>query len=135
MNILTLETTCDETAAAVISDTFDVLGAAVASQDELHAKFRGVVPEIAARAHVERILPVIDLALKRAELEIHEIDAVAVANCPGLAGSLLVGLVAAKTLCVTLQIPLLSVNHVHAHIYACKLAAKRDVFSVRWTGC
>ena len=128
MNILTLESTCDETAAAVVTDSLEVLGAAVASQDELHQKFNGVVPEIAARAHVERILPVIDLALERSQVTLHDIDAVAVANCPGLAGSLLVGVVAAKTLCVALDVPLISVNHVHAHIYACKIATGRDVF-------
>ena len=128
MHILTLESTCDETAAAVITDKFTVLGSAVASQDELHQRFNGVVPEIAARAHVERILPIIDLALSRAGITLSQLDAIAVANCPGLAGSLVVGLVAAKTLCVTLNIPLLAVNHIHAHIYACHLASKTEIF-------
>ncbi len=128
MKLLILESTCDETAAAVVSDTLEVLGSAVASQDELHRRFQGVVPEIAARAHVERILPVIDLALQRAEVDLRQIDAVAVANTPGLAGSLLVGLVAAKTLCLALNRPLLAVNHVHAHVYACRMAAGHDVF-------
>jgi N6-L-threonylcarbamoyladenine synthase len=128
MKLLILESTCDETAAAVVNDSLEVLSAAVASQDELHRRFHGVVPEIAARAHVERILPVIDLALQRAGIDLTEIDAVAVATTPGLAGSLLVGLVAAKTLCLALQCPLLAVNHVHAHIYACRLAAGREVF-------
>ncbi len=128
MKILTLETTCDETAAAVISDSLEVLGSAVATQDELHERFQGVVPEIAARAHVQRILPVIDLALRRANLSLDKIDAVAVANTPGLAGSLLVGLVAAKTLCVALNVPLVAVNHLQAHIYACRMACGHDVF-------
>ena len=128
MNLLILESTCDETAAAVVTDSLEVLGSAVASQDELHQRFSGVVPEIAARAHVERILPVIQLALERSRLTLQDIDAIAVANTPGLAGSLLVGLVAAKTLCVALDVPLLAVNHIHAHIYACRLAAGRDVF-------
>lgn len=128
MHILTLESTCDETAAAVITDEFEVLGSAVASQDELHRRFHGVVPEIAARAHVERILPIIDLALSRAKVSLSDLDAIAVANCPGLAGSLVVGLVAAKTLCVTLNIPLLAVNHIHAHIYACRIASQSDIF-------
>ena len=128
MNILTIESTCDETAAAVVTDSLEVRGSAVASQDELHERFNGVVPEIAARAHVERILPVIDLALERSQLSLANIDAIAVANCPGLAGSLLVGVVAAKTLCVALDVPLISVNHVHAHIYACKIATGRDIF-------
>ena len=128
MNLLTLETTCDETAAAVVTDEFEVLASVVASQDELHQRFHGVVPEIAARAHVERILPVIDEALRRAGIRLTDIDAVAVANTPGLAGSLLVGLVAAKSLCVALDKPLVAVNHLHAHIYACKMASGLDVF-------
>lgn len=126
--ILTIETTCDETAAAVVTDQYEVLGAVVASQDELHRRFRGVVPEIAARAHLERILPVIDETLRRAAITLDQLDAVAVAYTPGLAGSLLVGVVAAKTLSLALGIPLLGVNHLHAHIFACRIAAKRDVF-------
>lgn len=127
-HFLTLETTCDETAAAVVTDSLEVLGSAVATQDELHRRFRGVVPEIAARAHVERILPVIDLALRRAELQLRDLDAVAVATTPGLAGSLLIGLVAAKTLAVTLDIPLVAVNHLHAHVFACQIAAGKPLF-------
>jgi N6-L-threonylcarbamoyladenine synthase len=128
MNILTIETTCDETAAAVVTDRLDVLGSAVASQDELHRPFAGVVPEIASRAHVERILPVIDRALHQAGLRPGQLDAVAVANRPGLAGSLLVGLAAAKSLAVALRIPLVAIDHLQAHVYACRLAAKKDVF-------
>lgn len=126
--ILTLESTCDETAAAIITDELQVLGSAVATQHELHERFSGVVPEIASRAHVERILPVIDQALREAGLRLNQLSAVAVANTPGLAGSLLVGLSAAKSLCVALQIPLLAINHLQAHIYACRLAAGRDIF-------
>lgn len=126
--LLTLETTCDETAAAVVSDTLDVLGAAVASQDELHRRFQGVVPEIAARAHVERILPVIDLALQRSNVALRDLDAVAVATTPGLAGSLVVGLVAAKTLALTLEIPLIAINHLHAHVFACQMEAGESLF-------
>jgi N6-L-threonylcarbamoyladenine synthase len=128
MNILTLETTCDETAAAVINDRLEVLGSVVASQNALHRRFGGVVPEIASRAHVERILPTIDEALRKAHLSLAEIDAVAVANTPGLAGSLLVGLVAGKAICVARGIPLIAINHLQAHVYACRLAAGRDVF-------
>ncbi|MGA2617603.1 MAG: tRNA (adenosine(37)-N6)-threonylcarbamoyltransferase complex transferase subunit TsaD [Thermoguttaceae bacterium] len=129
MNILTLETTCDETAAAVVTDQLQVRASVVASQDDLHRRFGGVVPEIASRAHLERIVPVIDEALRRAGLKPAELDAVAVANSPGLAGSLLVGLVAAKALCVALDCPLVAVNHLQAHIYACRLAAlPQEVF-------
>jgi N6-L-threonylcarbamoyladenine synthase len=128
MLLLSLETTCDETAAAVISDTLEVHSAVVASQDELHQRFRGVVPEIAARAHVERILPVIDEALRRANVRLADLAAIAVATTPGLAGSLLVGLTAAKALCLASGLPLIGINHLHAHVYACRLAAGRDVF-------
>ena len=128
MNILTIETTCDETAAAVVTDRLEVLSSVVASQDALHERFGGVVPEIASRAHVERILPVIDEAIRKANLTLDDLDAVAVANTPGLAGSLLVGLSAAKAICVARGLPLLAVNHLQAHIYACRLARGRDVF-------
>jgi N6-L-threonylcarbamoyladenine synthase len=86
------------------------------------------VPELASRAHVERILPVIDETLRRAEITLQQIDAVAVANMPGLAGSLLVGLAAAKAIALARGIPLVAVNHLQAHIYACRLASGRDVF-------
>jgi N6-L-threonylcarbamoyladenine synthase len=128
MKVLTIETTCDETAAAVVTDRLEVLASVVASQDELHQRFGGVVPEIASRAHVERILPVIDETLRKAGLGLTDLDAIAVANTPGLAGSLLVGLTAAKTLCLATGLPLLAVNHLQAHIYACRMTSGRDVF-------
>ena len=128
MLFLLIESTCDETAAAVVSDQLEVLGSVVASQDELHAKYQGVVPEIAARAHVERILPVIDETLKKSGKNLGDIEAIAVANQPGLAGSLLVGVVAAKTLAMVLDIPVIGINHLQAHIYACRIAAGKEVF-------
>jgi len=128
MNLLTIETTCDETAAAVVTDELRVLSSVVASQDKIHERFGGVVPEIASRAHVERILPVVDDALKKAGLKLADLDAVAVANTPGLAGSLLIGLTAAKAICLACDLPLLAVNHLQAHIFACRLASGVDVF-------
>jgi len=128
MHLLTLETTCDETAAAVVTDSLNVLSSVVASQTALHQRFGGVVPEIASRAHVERILPVIDEALRDADVKLSDLDAIAVAHTPGLAGSLLVGLVAAKSLAVSLDIPLVAIDHLKAHIYAGRLAAKRDIY-------
>ena len=128
MYLLTLETTCDETAAAVVTDSLKILSSVVASQTKLHERFGGVVPEIASRAHVERILPVIDEALRDAEISLTDLDAVAVAYTPGLAGSLLVGLVAAKTLAASLDIPLIAIDHLQAHIYAGRLSAKRDIY-------
>lgn len=126
--ILCLETTCDETAAAVINSELEVLAEVVASQETLHRKFHGVVPEIAARAHVERILPVIQETLERASLTIGDLDAVAVAHTPGLAGSIIVGLMAAKAISMAAGIPLIGVNHLHGHIYACRIATREEIF-------
>ncbi len=128
VRILAIESTCDETAAAVITGSQVVLSSVIASQNELHAVFHGVVPEIAARAHVESMLPVIDSALKQAKTSLKEIDAVAVATKPGLGGSLLVGLLAAKALCVVLEKPLIEVNHIHAHLYACQIGRDVSIF-------
>jgi N6-L-threonylcarbamoyladenine synthase len=128
MPILTIESTCDETAAAVIADDGSVLGDCVATQESLHEQFRGVVPEVAARAHVERILPVIDTAIKQAGVAPHDLTAIAIADRPGLAGSLLVGLVAAKSLALAWNKPLVAVNHLHAHLYACQLASETTVY-------
>jgi N6-L-threonylcarbamoyladenine synthase len=116
--ILGIESTCDETAAAVVVDGFDVQSNVVASQAELHAKYRGVVPEIASRAHIENILPVLREALVTS---IETMDAIAVAHRPGLIGSLLIGVTAAKTLAWALGKPLISVDHVHAHLYSVAL--------------
>ena len=128
MPILTIETTCDETAAAVIGDSGEVLGDCVATQEALHERFSGVVPEVAARAHVERVIPVIDSAIQSSGLSPEQLDAVAVADRPGLAGSLLVGVVAAKTLALAWRKPLVAVNHLHAHLYACQLSVDFSVY-------
>lgn len=116
--ILGIETSCDDSCAAVVRDGHVVLSNVVSSQEELHRKFSGVVPEIASRAHLERILPVIEEALEKAGMSFSHIDAVAIANRPGLIGGLLVGLTTAKTLSAWLDIPLIGVNHIAAHIYA-----------------
>src|SRR5438552_13561806 len=125
---LALETSCDETAAAVFTDEPAVLSSVVASQTDLHARFGGVVPEVAARAHLQRLLPVIDEALRQANVRLDQVGAVAVHHTPGLVGALLVGVSAAKMLALALEVPLLAVNHVHAHVYACRVAAGRDIF-------
>lgn len=116
--ILGLESTCDETAAAVVRDGKRVLSSVVATQFHLHAKFRGVVPEIASRAHIENILPVIEEACSVAGVKLGEVDAVAVAHRPGLIGSLLISVTAAKTLAFLLDKPLVAVDHVQAHLYS-----------------
>src|SRR5438874_683137 len=128
MHFLAIETSCDETAAAVFTQEPRVLANVVASQTDLHARFGGVVPEVAARAHLQRLLPTIDEALHRAEIRLDQIGCVVVLNTPGLVGALLVGVSAAKMLALTLDVPLISANHIEAHIYACRLAAGRDIF-------
>jgi N6-L-threonylcarbamoyladenine synthase len=128
MYFLGLETSCDETAAAVFTEEPRVLSSVIASQTDLHARFGGVVPEVAARAHLQRLLPVTDEALRRAGIGIADVGCVAVLNQPGLVGALLVGVSAAKMLAVALGVPLVSANHVEAHVYACRLAAGRDIF-------
>ena len=122
--ILTLgiETSCDETAAAVIADGKYILSNVIASQIDLHQRFGGVVPEIAARKHIEAIFPVIDQALLDAGVKLEDIDVIAVTYGPGLVGGLLVGLQAAKSLAFALGKPLVGVNHIEGHIYANILA-------------
>ena len=126
--LLAIESSCDETAAAVIDRRLTVLSNVVSSQHELHQRFGGVVPEIASRAHVRRIIPAIDAALREAGVKLDQLAAVAVTTRPGLVGSLLVGLTAAKTLALCLDIPLVDVNHVEAHLFACRMTAQRDIF-------
>ncbi|MEO1130639.1 MAG: tRNA (adenosine(37)-N6)-threonylcarbamoyltransferase complex transferase subunit TsaD [Planctomycetota bacterium] len=118
MHVLGLETSCDETAASVVRDGVGVLSNTIASQHELHMEYGGVVPEIASRAHVERILPIVERALDDAGLTLSDIDAVAVGHRPGLIGALLVGVAAAKALSWSLGVPLIGVDHVQAHLYA-----------------
>jgi N6-L-threonylcarbamoyladenine synthase len=125
---LGIETSCDETAAAVFTEEPRILASVVASQTDLHTRFGGVVPEVAARAHLQRLLPVIDEALRQAGIKLDQVKCVAVHNTPGLIGALLVGVSAAKMLSVALGVPLLGVNHLEGHVYACRLAAGRDIF-------
>ena len=116
--ILGIESTCDETACALVAGGRRVLANVVATQIELHTRFGGVVPEIASRAHLEAVNSVLEEALSRAGVPVEQIAAVAVANRPGLIGSLLIGLMAAKTLAWAWGKPLIGVNHIHAHAYS-----------------
>ncbi|MFA9201954.1 MAG: tRNA (adenosine(37)-N6)-threonylcarbamoyltransferase complex transferase subunit TsaD [Candidatus Nanopelagicaceae bacterium] len=118
MKILGIETSCDETAAAVVEDGERLLSNVVASSMELHIKFGGVVPEIAARSHIEAINPVIKQALTEAKCTWDDIDGIAVTYGAGLGGSLLVGVMAARTLAITHKKPLYACNHVEGHVYA-----------------
>src|SRR3954454_16836913 len=119
--ILGIESTCDETGAAVVIDGGDVRSNVVASQVDLHAKYRGVVPEIASRAHIENILPVLRESLAQSACTFADLDAIAVAHRPGLIGSLLIGVTAAKTLAWSLGKLLIGVDHLHAHLYSVML--------------
>ena len=116
MTILGIETSCDETAAAVVSADGEIRSSVVASQDELHARFGGVVPEVASRRHLELVTPVIEQALGDAGVELADVDAVAVTARPGLIGALLVGVSAAKALAWSHRLPLIPVDHLHGHV-------------------
>lgn len=133
---LAIETTCDETGAAVLEGPRPpelgvprMLSSVVASQVGLHQRFGGVVPEIASRAHVRLVLPMIDEALRRAGVSLADLGAIAVATRPGLVGALVVGLTAAKALALALDVPLVAVDHLEGHLYACQLAhPDREVY-------
>jgi N6-L-threonylcarbamoyladenine synthase len=116
--VLGIETSCDETAAAVVTRGGRVLSNVVSSQAELHARYGGVVPEVASRRHLELVSPVIAEALARARLELNEVEAVAVTRGPGLIGALLVGLSAAKAVAWSRRLPLIPVDHLHGHVAA-----------------
>jgi N6-L-threonylcarbamoyladenine synthase len=116
--VLGIETSCDETAAAVVSNGAEVLSSVVSSQVDLHARFGGVVPEIASRAHVQLLTPVVAEVLVEAGVDGHDIDAVAATVGPGLVGSLLVGISAAKAFALVWGVPFVAVNHLEAHLYA-----------------
>lgn len=118
MRTLGIETSCDETAAAVVLDGRVIQSNVVASQADLHRRFGGVVPELASRKHIERLLPVLDEALDQAAVTYRDLDAIAVTAGPGLVGALTVGVAAAKSLALTLDLPLVGVNHLEGHIYA-----------------
>jgi tRNA N6-adenosine threonylcarbamoyltransferase len=124
MLVLGIESSCDETAAAVVADGERILSSVVASQIQMHAKYGGVVPELASREHLKKIVPVVDEALTRAQVTLPEIDAIAVTEGPGLIGSLLVGVVYGKALALSLGKPLVGVNHLEGHIHAVLLENK-----------
>ena len=123
MRILGIETSCDETSASVLSGTGDAvtLESLVILSQDVHRIFGGVVPEIASRQHLTSIMPVIDQSLDDAGVQLHEIDAIAVTHTPGLVGALLVGVAAAKGLCMTAGVPLVGVNHLEGHLFATSL--------------
>jgi len=122
--ILGLESSCDETAAAIVAGGVRVLSNVIATQHELHERYAGVVPEIASRAHIERIMPVIEEALREAQVSFGDLDAIAVGHRPGLIGSLLVGVSSAKALAWSLSLPLIGIDHIHAHLHAGLLDAE-----------
>jgi N6-L-threonylcarbamoyladenine synthase len=118
MLVLGIESSCDETAAAVVRDGRVILSSVISSQIEIHKPFGGVVPELASREHLEKIDPVVDQALAEANVSLNEIEAVAVTQGPGLVGSLLVGVCYAKALAFGLEIPFIGVNHIEGHVFS-----------------
>lgn len=126
--ILGIETSCDETSAAVVVNGREVLSNIVSSQVELHARYGGVVPEIAARAHIEQLRPIIDEALTQAGMKLAELDALAVTDGPGLIGSLLIGVTAAKTLALLHNLPLVAVDHIQAHATSAAMVAANSIW-------
>lgn len=118
MLVLGIESSCDETAAAVVRDGCEILSSVISSQIELHRPWGGVVPELASREHLEKIDPIVKESLEKANIELKEIDAIAVTQGPGLIGSLLVGVSYAKALAFGLGIPFVGVNHIEGHVYS-----------------
>src|SRR4051794_1131199 len=126
MRILAIESSCDETAAAIVEDGVRVLSSVVASQLSTHGKYGGVVPELASREHLRAIVPVVREALERAQTNLADLGAFGVREGPGLVGSLLVGITYAKALCFARQLPLIGVNHIEGHIHAVVLEARQS---------
>ncbi len=118
MLVLGIESSCDETAAAVVRDGREIISSVIASQIDMHRPWGGVVPELASREHLEKIEPIVDEALSRANLSLSDIEAIAVTQGPGLIGSLLVGVCYAKSLAYALEIPIVGVNHIEGHVYS-----------------
>ena len=127
MRILALESSCDETAAAVVEDGRKVLSSVIASQVEEHKLYGGVVPEIASRRHCEAVVPVTEQALEQAGMTLSEVDAIAVTYAPGLIGALLVGVNFAKGLCMASGKPLIPVHHLRSHIAANYLTSPEQI--------
>jgi len=126
VRILGIESSCDETAAAVVADGREILSSVVASQIDVHRKYGGVVPELASREHLRQIVPVVREALEQANMRLADIDAIGVTHGPGLVGALLVGITYAKTLASALQKPLVPVNHLEGHVHAVFLEAHKS---------
>lgn len=124
MLVLGIESTCDETACAIVRDGRTILSQVVSSQIDLHATYGGVVPELACRRHVDVIIPIIEQTLQQAELHLKDMDLIAVAHGPGLIGALLIGLNTAKALSLALEKPFIGVNHIEAHLYAAIMSAQ-----------
>jgi len=130
MKILGIETSCDETAAAVVEDGTKILSNVISSQVEIHSRYGGIVPEVASRQHLLSIMPIVEKALGDAKVDAKDLSAIAVTNGPGLAGSLLGGVNFAKALALAWGLPLIGVNHLEAHIYANWLGSDKPVFPV-----
>lgn len=127
MLVLGIESTCDETASAIVCDGRTILSNVVGSQIDLHREYGGVVPELACRRHIDLILPIINQSLSEAEIHLNQVDLIAVAHGPGLIGALLIGMNTAKALAMALQKPFIGVNHIEAHLYATLMSQEKQI--------
>lgn len=125
--VLGIESTCDETACAIVRDGHDILSNVISSQIDLHKEYGGVVPELACRRHVDVMIPVLDEALKRANVQLEQVDLIAVAHGPGLIGALLIGINMAKALALAIQRPFIGINHIEAHLYAAMMSHSKPI--------
>ncbi len=128
MLILGIDTSCDDTAASVVEDGVNIISNIVSSQTDIHSKYGGIVPELASRRHIEMVWPIVDEALKVANIKPEDLSAIAVCHGPGLIGSLLVGCSFAKALCFSKSVPLVAVNHLEGHVFSCFLEEPRPEF-------
>lgn len=127
MLVLGIESTCDETSCAIVKDGREILSNVISSQIDLHAEYGGVVPELSCRRHVDVLIPVLQQCLKEANIPLKEIDLIAIAYGPGLIGTLLIGLTAAKTLSLAINKPFIGVNHIEAHLYAALMSHQESI--------
>src|SRR6266545_1146741 len=132
MLVLGIESSCDETAAAMVRNGREILSSVIASQTAIHRRFGGVVPELASREHLDKIVPIVEAALSQARIEAQAIDGIAVTVGPGLVGSLLVGVSYAKAIAFALSKPIVGVNHIEGHIYSVAFDNPPVKHSIKW---
>ena len=135
MKILGIETSCDDTAVGIVEDGRNIISNIVFSQADMHSEFGGIIPEVASREHIVKIIPGINKALNEARMNLNDIDAVSVTYGPGLAGSLLIGVNTAKSMAIASGLPFIGINHIEGHIYATCLAKRKARFPYYFFSC